>query len=253
MQNKTYKLFLYSITLLLFLTTSITPKIYETNNFSDVLKHVDSDTLVLLDIDNTLARPKGNCHIGSDPWFYDLLKEKKDINLALPDYCLGSVNIDLQPAEKNTVSVFNKLKKTCPTIGLTARNLYISSDTVLQLEKIDINFDGDNIPSQESVYYSHKDHPSTYHHGILFCGVNEKEAVIPFLLKQLKKRPKTIIFVDDKEKNLKTVEKIAEKEGLKFIGFRYGACDEYVKKYDAAQAKKDFEEIKNKRLHKKKR
>ncbi|HJM68665.1 MAG TPA: DUF2608 domain-containing protein [Candidatus Babeliales bacterium] len=247
------KKFIFSI--LFIVCVAILPKsqIIETNNLEDILGHVTKNSVVLFDLDNTLVQPK-NTYVGSDPWFTELFKKEKDVNLALADYCLGLILVELQPVANNTIKVLNKIKKSgVPTIGFTARNFYISSITIEYLKDIGITFNGPGIPKHKFVYYSHKDHPSIYQDGIFFCGPNEKEAVVPFFIKEFPQKPNKIVFVDDKLKNLETVKKIVDKMGLDFVGFRYGACDEYTKKFDSKKTTKEFERLKKNRRKKLKR
>src|SRR3990167_3644661 len=238
------KRFSFSILFIFCITLLPMSQIIDSNNLEDVLKYATKNTVVLFDIDNTLVHPK-DTYVGSDPWFLELIKEEKDVNLALPDYTLGSIMIEFQPVACNTIKVLDELKKNkIPTIGFTARNLYISSLTIEQLKDAGIVFDGTNIPTHKFVYYSHKDHPSIYQQGIFFCGANEKEAVVPFLIKEFSKKPKQIILIDDKLKNVETVQKIVDTMHINFVGIRYGACDEYVRKFDAKKAKQEFADLK---------
>lgn len=57
--------------------------------------------------------------------------------------------------------------------------------------------------------------------GILFSCGTSKGALLEEFLNIIHKKPKHIIFVDDKYKNLESVANISKKMGIKFTGFEY--------------------------------
>src|SRR6185312_11718054 len=60
--------------IILIITFSINAEIIETHNFDIIFQYADQDTLVIFDIDNTLARPEAE--LGSDEWFCYLVDQK---------------------------------------------------------------------------------------------------------------------------------------------------------------------------------
>lgn len=59
--------------------------------------------------------------------------------------------------------------------------------------------------------------------GILFSCSTPKGPLLEVFLKLMSWKPKCIVFIDDKYKNLESVEKIAKKLGIDFIGIEYVA------------------------------
>lgn len=220
-------------------------KIYETNDLSDLLKEANKDDLVMLDLDCTLMMPDHG-YLGSDPWFgYLMSKNKNEVPLTLPDYSIAVFNIWMKPAGPETKKVLRGLQeKNIATMGFTARSYPLATRTIMQLEKISLPLGFGNIPKEDfSLYTFEHGSPSVYKSGILFCGANDKNDILPQFLKKLSDKPKRIIFADDKMKNLKTVEQVAEKEGIEFIGFRYSACDDYVAGFSEQEKEKTNKEF----------
>jgi hypothetical protein len=61
-----------------------------------------------------------------------------------------------------------------------------------------------------------------YKHGILFVDqTGKKGPVLNAFLKYVEIKPKKIIFVDDKSKNLLSVEKFAKQHNIEFVGIKY--------------------------------
>ena len=54
------------------MTQAVNAEIRETKFMQEVMSAIDSETLAIFDIDNTLIEPIGN--MGSDQWFYYLIK-----------------------------------------------------------------------------------------------------------------------------------------------------------------------------------
>ena len=65
--------------------------------------------------------------------------------------------------------------------------------------------------------------------GIVFTSNLPKDEVLKAFLEYASLSPKKIIFIDDKSKNLKSVEAFCQKTGIKFTGFEYIAVAERPK------------------------
>jgi len=244
--------FSFICTLLLFFNLSSKSVIIETNDLSEILKHAKQNSLVLVDLDNTVARPTDDADgVASDGWFSSLFKEHKDISLVLPHYHLGQNLVWLQPAANNTIHVLEELKKSGATLlGFTARDLFVAARTHEQLEHAGISLENKRTPKKDFVFPDHQNGtPVIYSKSIVFCGNNTIDAVLPSVVQKFKKtslksKPVEIIFADDKLKNVEIVQAAAEKEGLDFVGIRYGGCDDYVKTFNPKKAKRKFGQLK---------
>jgi hypothetical protein len=245
--------------LLFFIFTQFNPwhnapdEIIEINTIDQVYKYLDQDdynpeTLVILDIDNTLLMPPTD--LGSDQWFYAMYQRylakgynKQDaVYAVLPVYKQVILETDFVPVEKETVSLVKKLQnKNVTVIGLTARSLDLCYRTIEQLDKVGIRFDVSN-PHECPIKYG-TDKPALYVDGIIFCGNYNKGEVLVSWLKQIDYQPSKVIFVDDKLKNVKSVERALHKRDFPFYGLRYANLDDRVAQFDWNHTQKELKKF----------
>src|SRR5579863_2722674 len=118
--------FYTSIILFTFFTTNA--RIIETDNFELIFDYIDADTLVIFDIDNTLARPKNE--LGSDEWFCYLLDQKiaqgydktSAMYAVLPLCYYAHFNIPLVVTDSIIPTLLKNLNtRGIYTLGLTSR------------------------------------------------------------------------------------------------------------------------------------
>ena len=212
--------------------------IVESKSITDIYTYIkpneyNKDLLVIFDIDNTIAITP--TPLGSDQWFYAMKKtfvetgttNQEAIDLLLPQYIHIQRNTWLIPVEKNTISVIHTLQKQgVSVIALTARSFELAHRTIEQLHHMGIYFTKTD-PYECPITYGNKK-PGIYIDGIIFSGNYDKGEMLINWLKQSKYRPKKIIFIDDKLKNLHSVEKALHNRDYPFIGIRYGYADEQV-------------------------
>jgi hypothetical protein len=244
-----YKLFLLMI-LISFCNTRCL--IVESNTVETVLDHISSpDTLVIFDIDNTLAHPAGE--LSSDEWFCYLVDQKiaeghdyiTAIYYALPAAYYAQFNIGLEPIEFFVPFLLKQLiKHNIATMALTTRSLFVSERTLEELEDINIQFLLPNI-SQDNLVL-HMPYPCFYSQSILFTGNNDKGQALLCFLQLMNYFPKKIIFIDDKMKYLLSVEKALEPYDISFVGIRYSGCDERVGQFNAKNAESQWRKLRYK-------
>ncbi len=121
--------------------------IVEHFTIDSIFEYIDTpNTLVIFDIDNTLATSE--FEIGNDHWFSYLVRQKLNegmelehaINSILPTYFDVAFKIPLISVEDTTVEVLNKLNnKKIPTLALTSRSIHIADRTLEQLNNINIH------------------------------------------------------------------------------------------------------------------
>lgn len=229
----------------------ISLRFIETKSIEDVLKYADGkDTLVVFDIDNTLAYPKQE--LGSDPWVSQVIRKKTaagmDIDSAykqfLPLYYHVHDFIDMYPVEEKTLETLNQLKERgIQFIALTSRSMPFIARTHEQMEKAGIFF---NPPAAltNRMQIKNAERPAVLSNGIIFCTDNSKGEMLAATFEQLGiPLPKKIVYVDDKRKYLDDVATLCKKEGIEFIGLRYGNLDQFVNTFDMKKAENQLQEM----------
>ena len=223
--------------------TSTSDEIVESSNITDIYNYIQPNEynkhlLVIFDIDNTIA--KTPTELGSDQWFYakvDQLKAQgkntqQAIDLTLPELFHIQFHSWLVPVEKQTVSVINNLqKKGVSVIALTARSLELTQRTLEQMYQLGISFTKTD-PYECPLTHGHKHgKKGLYIDGVIFSGNHNKGEMLVSWLSQIRYRPKKVIFIDDKLKNLQAVETAVHKRDYPFIGIRYGYEDARVQAF----------------------
>ena len=217
---------------------------------------IDQDTLILLDIDNTIFRSAK--HYGSVEFFDTLLADiiakenipKMQANFKVYDrWVRAQKHIDTKLIDEKIHAFIERARASKATIiAFTARNPPIADVTYEQLSKHRVHFDQlDGIkfethyklpiltdkkwceqnPNQEACSESNKnkhvDSKSVFYKGILFSDLGHKGTVFKDFyqtyIKHKASAPKRVIFVDDKAYNLDSMSKAVLQLGLKFHGY----------------------------------
>lgn len=228
--------------------------IIESKRIADIYRYLkpsdyNKDTLVIFDIDNTIARPPTD--LGSDQWFYALwnklvglgYSEQEIIDLLVPLQTYIEQYTRLVPVEPQTVQIINDLHaKGITVIALTTRSVQRHHTTVELLDQLGVLFTP-TTPHEFPIPYP-DGKCGFFADGIIFSGQCDKGELLTLWLKRMGHQPKKIIFIDDKMKNIQSVEKALHKLNYPVIGIRYGYLDERVKnfKLDASmeQEYRDF-------------
>jgi len=244
------KKFIYHILFFIsLLQSNIYPVIFESHNLSDIYKYLDKDSIVVTDIDNTIVKtiPKE-----VEPWIkYKTLELRKKglsykeaLNHALYMFMIISKLTKLVPLGNSPKIIHDLQKKNIPIIALTNRSIPVVKRTIKQLKNIGIDL------SKNNLYKNDIDlqvtHNGKYSHGIIFTGSNDKGKMLYEFFKKIKKTPKKIIFVNDKIKNVKSVEKAAIQNNAEFIGIRLCLMDKEKKDFDPVAAKKQILKLETK-------
>ncbi len=220
--------------LLCFLTLPVLllAEIRETTRFEDLLEVADPETLVLIDMDDTLT--DSTVSLGSSPWRHFLRKHfKSDIH----DYYVYIIakRVPVKTVEQSTPAVIQKLQeKNILTLCLTARGktLWYSTPiddieklTKQQLTSVNINLAHKSIPE----YFAEV---PAYSEGILFSAGQAKGKFLKDLLQKLNYFPKRVILIDDKREELLSVEKTLEEMDIPFLGLWYRAVENNRKEFN---------------------
>ncbi|MCH9610475.1 MAG: hypothetical protein S4CHLAM81_01190 [Chlamydiales bacterium] len=228
---------------------SLFAEIIEVKHFSELPHYVNSETLVILDIDNTLLMPTQE--LGSDQWFrYRLDSYRKEgktypqaLELALPEWEAVQNITDVAVVEMETPTIIEKLQeKNIPVIGLSTRGLALAMRTVQQLDSVGINLQV-TAPSKEEIPLLNP-HAILFRKGILFTAGTHKGKGLQKLLAKLDYKPKRILFINDKRGNLRQLEEGVNELKIPFTGLRYGYLDDKVRNFRSDIADLQLENFK---------
>lgn len=212
-------------------------EILETQQFQDLKKHTDPQTLILLDIDNTIMEPTQQ--LGSDQWFQHRVQRYKKKGLdssdaletALAEWMAIQNVTKMRLVEPSTAEVIHKLQNEGYTImGFTTRGLGLSTRTIHQLKSLGVDLSR-SAPIQEELHYMNGE-GVLYRKGILFTAGSHKGTAFTKFLDLAELSPKSVAFINDKESNLLPVQKACQTRKIPFIGLRYGATDERVHNFN---------------------
>ena len=227
-------------------TISLTAKIIETKSFLEVPSYLDEDTLLVLDIDDTLLIPVQM--LGCDEWFTHRLNlyinQEMSFSQAL-DRSLAEWEAirhltEMEVVEPGTEKIVQELqKKAVPIIGLTTQGIALSHRTIVQLKAHNLDL-STTAPFRTHHYFEQKDLGVLFRKGVLFTSGTGKGTALFTLCDHFGYAPKKIVFINDKATHLRDIETEAEKRGVEFIGLRYGYSDNRKAKFDPHVAELQF-------------
>lgn len=207
--------------------------IIETPHFHEIAQYASPDTLLIVDIDDTLLIPQQT--LGTDVWFLHRVTQNEGLGLSKTDAFEKSLAeweavrhvTKVKIVEDGTDKVIADLqKKGIPLIGLTTQGLALSTRTLQQLSSLNIHLTK-TAPSLEDHYFING-HGVLYRQGLLFTSGTPKGQALLKLLDKIGYLPKRIVFINDKKKHLKDVEEAVTALGIEFIGLRYSYSDKRV-------------------------
>ncbi|MFT6765940.1 MAG: FMN phosphatase YigB (HAD superfamily) [Alteromonas naphthalenivorans] len=233
-----------------FSVQSVLAKIIKSNVICTVLtevqKHKGKRVLTAFDLDETLIIPNNNNHRGGDMWLQARVNNavSKGVPVGLAWDLMLPMYFEIQKDPNFSVRLiegiesFNVVqalqKESERVIGLTARSFPIEDDTIRLLEATGISFVHSGyfnaLPTQEKVFMF-DGVPGGFKHGIFFAGPGDKGKSLMALFATCEYRPEVIVFVDDKLKNVQSVERAAEAAGIEFVGILYTRMDQVKTEY----------------------
>jgi hypothetical protein len=74
---------------------------------------------------------------------------------------------------------------------------------------------------------------------------SDKGSALSEFLAYSKIKPKKIIFIDNKDKHLKSVEKVCQDQGIEFVGIEFNIPDTSSKKINETVAQKQIQSLKD--------
>ncbi len=219
------------LALLVTLSSLTYAKIIETDHFEELCSYVAEDTLIILDIDDTLLIPTQM--LGCDEWFLHQLKKHQNAGMnytqalekGLAEWEAIRHLTKMKIVEPGTEKIIAALQKqNCCIIGLTTQGLALATRTSKQLKEhhIDLTI---TAPSKEDVFFQSQGHGLLFRNGILFTSATNKGEALFKLCEKIGYSPKRIIFINDKETHVKELEMVAEKKQVECVGLRYAYAD----------------------------
>lgn len=227
------KAFLFTFALLLTYSYLLVATIIEAPNFKDLNNYVTPNTLVILDIDDTLLIPTQS--LGTDVWFrhrwnqYKVAGESASdaLEKALAEWEGIRQLTQVKIVEEGTAAIIKNLQdKQITVMGLTTQGLALATCTIHNLASLDIIL-AKTAPSKDDYYFMNGE-GVLYRQGILFTSGTVKGVALVNYLDHINYRPKRIVFINDKATHLRDVEEVVTGRNIEFIGLRYAYSDERV-------------------------
>ncbi len=230
-KSQILRLFGYIKLAVFFLALSVVEaKIVETRFIEEVTPLIDNETWFLVDLDNCLF--EGAQALGHANWFYDVLQQKmqagmsreEGIRAVYPGWIKTQKASRVKPLEEEFVPSLLQLQERGVVImGLTHRQPSVIDSTLRQVASLGFDFSA-TAPSKES-FSIPSSTPTLYTQGILFVGdFNKKIDIFEPFLAHINKKPKKIVFIDDKRKNVEELESLS-RDGIEYIGVHYTAIE----------------------------
>lgn len=214
----------------------IEAKVIVTNHIKDVPALIDKDTWFLVDLDNCMFEAAQA--LGHANWFYDEMQKFTEkgmtrdeaIATAYPGWIKTQQACRVKPLEEDFVPILKQLQdKGIAIMALTHRQPPVAEATFKQVESLGFDF-RHTAPSHEEFCVEAR-MPTLYKNGILFVSdYNKKIDVFLNFLKAIDKKPKKVVFIDDKRKYVDELELLVE-YGIQFTGVHYTAIEHTVPVY----------------------
>jgi hypothetical protein len=213
-------------------------QIHQLTKMENILPAIDANTMVVFDIDNTLANPL--TELGTDQSFkwmkagylkkgYD---DAKATTKALSYWAEVQSYIDVVPVERTTPIIVRRLQsKGLKVMALTARSPKLARRTLQQIGRVGYQFTRSSV--MQGVKYIPVGNRKPMHvNGVVFAEGADKGQVLFKILQTMKSVPKRVVFVDDKLHHGQEVLEAIRRLGIEVHAFRYGAADQRVKTFD---------------------
>lgn len=226
-------LFLFVI-ISLFHIGTLRAQIIEIDDIMQVSCHIDQNTLVLFDIDNTVIElPQ---ILGTPQWFSDFYKKQINVGITHDKAMEAAVKIYIQvnerseakPCDCRTPKIIQKLQnKGMIVLALTSRDNGLSHTTVRQLNSVGVNFNIGRFKNFQRKLNQGK--RSKVENGIIYAGGKNKGNCLKEFFTVAHWIPAKVVFVDDQLKSVQEVEMSFSETNIAYIGIRYGFLDQKIK------------------------
>lgn len=220
----------YAVAIFIFLIGHFYGDIIESPHFKDIVAHATPETLIILDIDDTLIIPVQM--LGCDEWFKfrienhraEGMNPSQALEKALSEWEAVRHLTKMEIVEPGTDTIVHSLQmQGYPIMGLTTQGLALATRTAQQLKQnhIDLSLTHPG----EDCYFRIHGHGVLYRNGILFTSGSSKGESFQKLCEEIGYTPQRVIFINDKASHLEDIESVAQKMGIEFLGLRYAYSD----------------------------
>lgn len=188
-------------------TTLAQAEVRETNEMREALTFVRQDTWIVFDIDNTVLEPTQT--LGSDQWFDYMVKKLGSVDKAIEIWSEVQKQTEMQTVEQDTPRLIHLLQnRGYKVLALTARPQDLNETTERQLLSQGIRFE-----------------------RIISIGPGLSKGTMLANELRANRLPSRVVFIDDKEKHVHSVDDALNAFPLTHFEFRYGAADSKVKSF----------------------
>jgi len=209
--------------------------VIDTPHIKDILKYVTPRSLVIWDLDGVVMEPIQA--LGNDPWaYYEGDKYiarcgdvKKGLQAFWSTWFKVQENVVVKLVDKAFGEVYKKIAlRNAKNIGFTARGIPLIERTKVQLSSIGVDLEKNSWSPKKEL----SSDLFRFKYGTLFgaAGCDKGECLKSFF-SVTKKQPSKIVFIDDRTKNIASLQKMCKQEKIPFVGIRYGGADESVKNF----------------------
>lgn len=226
---------------LLLMPVSLLGTLMEVDHFEEILPVVDSSTLVLIDLDNTLF--EGELMLGSAPWrsyfrkkmqSLSIPEEKQEQMMAVYWDFLQQV-VPVRLVDPQASFIIDQLRdEGILVFGFTARDKREMGHTTNQLKALGIHFTPFSAP-----LFDQPENDAAFENGVVYCGDFAKTEALAILLNYLQLfdsccAPETVLVMDDHEYHILSLDPIVTAFRLKYIGVRFSGADARTAQYNPA-------------------
>lgn len=227
---------------ILLITNLAHAEVKELASLNDLDRSALKGALVVMDIDNTLIRQ--NQMIGTHQWGDDMReiaikrgmpeKEAREYQHRLFSEIQPLTRV--LPVESSTKEFLDFLDtEQIPNFALTARPKYMTQATLRQIKTLNHDF-AKSFPEQNDPHLM----DAFLKNGVIFSGDKPKGELLLEIINNSKVRPTKIVFIDDKQYNVDSIEKSLAGSGIVLESYRYGAADPIVAAYDPKVADVEY-------------
>ena len=223
---------------LLLFACAVHAEVREINSMAEIVPALDSQTLLVFDIDNTLVEPVGN--LGSDQWYYYLAMAlaRDDASLSADAVAAQAdaiwtktlATVKVKPVETLTPALVREQQAAgLQVMALTARAAEDAAATFQQLRDIGIDLSVNAVRKEDLA----TEQGGFFSRGVFFVGEGpDKGKTLVAFLKKIGLHPARIVFVDDKPRHAANMDAALTSAGIPSVSFRYGAADAKVRAFN---------------------
>lgn len=214
-------------------------EVIEVKTITQTYQHLKNADVVIFDLDNTLLEPVQT--LGSDQFFgyieglYEkqgLSKEmamSKALNLVTPIQPLSKVKT-VESIMPDVISYLQYNKKI--VFALTSRPPAWEVGTSNQVASLGVDFS--KTAPNIKIPTNYQNQFGKFINGIFFIAPGgDKGTVLVEFLKLAKISARSLVFIDDKIKNVESVDNALKANSIRGTEFRYGAADARVQSFDS--------------------